>query len=89
MHKITFDTERERLIFKVFSVYTIKATNDYLFTSFSNKEQYDKYLKQELKRSIKDFNSDVNTDDKMLTLSTCYISDKERLVVHAKLDSKE
>ena len=88
-HKITFDTEKERLIFKVFSVYTIKATNDYLYTSFNSKEDYQKYLDQELKRSIKDFKEEVTTNDKILTLSTCYISDKERLVVHAKLDSKE
>lgn len=86
---ITFDTEKERLIFKVFSVYTIKATNDYLFTSFSSKDQYEKYLKQELKRSIKDFKVNVTTNDKIMTLSTCYISDKERLVVHAKLDGRK
>ena len=86
---ITFDTEKERLKFKVFSVYTIKATNDYLYTSFSGKEGYQKYLDQELKRSIKDFNTEVTTNDKIITLSTCYISEKERLVVHAKFIEKE
>lgn len=86
-HYITFDTEKERLKFKVFSVYTIKATNDYLYTSFSSESDYKDYLKRELKRSIRDFKMDVTTNDKILTLSTCYISDKERLVVHAKLVS--
>ena len=65
------------------------ATNDYLYTSFSNKNEYQKYLDRELKRSIKDFNTEVTTNDKIITLSTCYISDKERLVVHAKFMSKE
>ena len=83
-HNITFDTEKERLIFKVFSVYTIKATNDYLYTNFSTKDSYQSYLEKELKRSIKDFKVNVSTDDKIITLSTCYISDKQRLVVHAK-----
>lgn len=88
-HIITFDTEKERLKFKVFSVYTIKATNDYLYTSFANKDGYQTYLNREVKRSIYDFKTEVTTNDKIITLSTCYISDKERLVVHAKLIGKE
>ena len=39
------------------------------------------YLKE---RSIYDFNYNVNKDDKILTLSTCY-DDDTRVVVHAKL----
>ena len=88
-HIITFDTEKERLKFKVFSVYTKEATNDYLYTSFSKKEDYQKYIDREIKRSIKDFKEDVTTNDKIITLSTCYISDEQRLIVHAKLISKE
>lgn len=84
-HKITFDTEKERLIFKVFSVYTIKETNDYLYINFSTTEEYQKYLNKSLQRSIKDFNVKPSVNDKILTLSTCYIDDTQRLVVQAKL----
>ena len=82
---ITLDTEKERLKFEVFSVYTTPVTDDYLYISFKDKDEYNKYLKQELKRSVKDFKVDVTTDDKIITLSTCYNTDKERLVIHGKL----
>lgn len=82
---ITLDTEKERLIFKVFSVYTIKDTSDYLYINFSNDKQYQKYLDKSLKRSIKDFNIKPSTSDKILTLSTCYTDNSQRLVVQAKL----
>ncbi|MGM9878672.1 MAG: class B sortase [Bacilli bacterium] len=83
--KITLDTEKERLIFQVFSVYTIEETNDYLHINFSSKEKYQSYLNKSLKRSIKDFKIKPSTDDKILTLSTCYTDDSQRLVVQAKL----
>ena len=35
-------------------------------------------------RSIYNFNTNLTTEDRILTLSTCY-SDSERTVVHAKL----
>ena len=38
-----------------------------------------------LSRSIYDFGVDVNKDDKLLTLSTCYNDNGIRLVVQAKL----
>lgn len=88
-HKITFDTSKERLTFEVFSIYTIEKTNDYLKISFDKKEKYQNYINQSLKRSIKNFNTQVTTNDKILTLSTCYTDANHRLVVQAKLiDSK-
>ena len=36
-------------------------------------------------RSINNFNVEVTKDDKILTLSTCYIDETKRLVVQAKL----
>jgi len=79
------DTEEERLTFEVFSVYTLEKTNDYLYISFDSKESYQKYLDKSLRRSIKNFNNKPTTDDKILTLSTCYIDDTKRLVVQSKL----
>ena len=83
--KITLDTEKERLIFQVFSVYTIDETNDYLYINFSSTKEYQEYLNKSLKRSIKNFKIKPSTNDKILTLSTCYIDDSQRLVVQAKL----
>lgn len=88
-HIITLDTEKERLIFKVFSIYTIDETNDYLYISFANNNKYQNYLNKSLKRSIKDFKVKVTTKDKILTLSTCYITEHQRLVVQAKLIGSE
>lgn len=84
-HIITFDTEKERLTFEVFSVYTIDKTNDYLYINFGNKQDHQKYLDKEIKRSIKDFKVTPTTDDKIITLSTCYYDANKRLVVQGKL----
>ena len=88
-HKITLDTEKERLIFEVFSIYTTKETNNYLQIEFNTKEEYQKYLNKSLKRSIKEFNVYPTVDDKILTISTCYIDAHHRLVVQAKLIGSE
>lgn len=84
-HIITLDTEKERLKFEVFSVYTIEKTNDYLYISFNSKESYQKYLNQEIKRSIKNFGVTPTTDNKIITLSTCYYDANQRLVVQGIL----
>ena len=82
---ITFDTETERLKFQVFSVYTIDKTNDYLKISFSSSDKYQEYLDKSIERSIKKFKVKPTTNDKILTISTCYIDSNQRLVVQAKL----
>lgn len=87
--RITLDTERERLIYKVFSVYTTTADNDYLQTNFSSKESYQEYINESLNRSIKDFKTIPTTNNKILTLSTCYTDSNHRLVVQAKLIGSE
>ena len=68
---------------------SIDKTNDYLQISFESKEKYGQYLNKSLERSIKDFKSSPTTDDKILTISTCYIDSDHRLVVQAKLIGSE
>ena len=41
-----------------------------------------------LDRSAHNFNTTINENDKVLTLSTCF-NDKEKVVLHAKLIKKE
>ena len=57
---------------------------DYRVPDFKNDEEYNKFLNTIKQRSIHNFNTNLDTNDKILTLSTCY-SDTERTVVHAKL----
>ena len=79
-----FITENERSIYEVFSCYQIEDEDYYLSTDFENDEQYQKFLEKLKSRSIYDFNVDVNSNDKILTLSTCANNNGYRVVLHAK-----
>ncbi|MDD5979886.1 MAG: class B sortase [bacterium] len=81
---IYLTTTEKELKFKIFSIYTVKNTNDYLKTNM-NKEEFNVFIANALERSVKNFNTEVKYGDKILTLSTCYNTSNYRLVVHAKL----
>lgn len=85
---IEFDTMYESMKWKVFSIYTLPKTSDYLKVSFPTKESKQAYIDMVKGRSVKDFGTEVTTDDIFLTLSTCNNYDK-RLVLHAKLITSE
>ena len=87
-HYITFNTMDKVQKWRVFSYYTIKVTSDYLVTNFENIQEHEAFIKKITKRSKKNFKVDVTTDDKILTLSTCY-NTKDRFVVHAVLIDDE
>ena len=82
---ITFNTLNENINWQIFSMYTIEKTSDYLITEFSTKESYKRFIEKIKNRSVYDFEIEVNEEDKILTLSTCYQDDKHRLVIHAKM----
>lgn len=82
---ITFNTPNENMKFQIFSIYTIPTTNDYLDITFPTTDAYQAYIHLVKGRSIYDFNIEVTTDDKILTLSTCANGNDKRLVIHAKL----
>lgn len=82
---ITINTFKETLNYQIFSIYTIPDTNDYLITNFSSDDSYEYFINMIKKRSIYDFNNDVTTNDKIITLSTCYKNNNNKLVIHAKL----
>ena len=83
-HIIRLSTETENTMWQIFSVYKIPEETYYITTNFSNDSEYEKFLNIIKERSIHNFSTDININDKVLTLSTCY-SDTERTVVHAKL----
>ena len=83
-HIIKLSLEKSNTLWQVFSIYKIATTSDYLLTNFNNDIEYTIFIRNLLTRSIYDFKTDVNLNDKILTLSTCNGS-KEKLVLHTKL----
>ncbi len=82
---IEFSNLYKKMKWKIFSIYVVPKTTDYLIAEFSTKDNYQKFLDMITKRSIHNFNTEVTTDDKIITLSTCTNNSKSRLVVHAVL----
>lgn len=83
---ITFNTLYENMKFKIFSIYRIPKTNDYLKVFFKDDNDFLDFINMITKRSIYDFNVPINKDAKIITLSTCsgnYATN--RLVIHAVL----
>ena len=81
---IRFDTLYGSYKYKIFSIYVIDTTNDYMTTTFFKEDEKLAFLDLVKNRSIYDFNIDLNKDSKVLTLSTCQ-NDTQKLVVHAVL----
>ncbi len=81
---ITLYTENEKCMYKVFSIYKIENEDYYIKTEFKNDNEFEEFVKNLKKRSIKDFNVDISKDDNILTLSTCANNNKYRIVLHAK-----
>lgn len=85
---VKISTETENTLWQVFSVYHIPTTNDYIQVNFSSNEEFKEWTSMLINRSAYNFNTNVNENDKALTLSTCY-NDEEKVVLHAKLIKKE
>ena len=88
-HYVKLSTKKNNTIWKVFSVYEISPTTDYLQSTFNSTETYDKFLQTLKNRSSYNFNTKVNKEDKIITLSTCNNIGNKRVVLHAKLISLE
>ena len=88
-HIIKLSTPSENTLWQVFSVYSIEAESYYITTDFPTTNQYEKFLTTLKERSVFNFSADVNTNDKVLTLSTCQDNYNHRVVMHAKLIKKE
>ena len=85
---VTLYREGKKSTFEIFSVYqeNAKELESQIKTKFSNKEDYEKYLKeQEAKSLFKREDIDLNSNDRILTLITCgYDFVNARIVVVAK-----
>ena len=82
---IPFITENEKKEYQVFSIYKIESEDYYITSNFETDNEFKKFIDTIKSRSVKDFNVDVNTEDNILTLSTCANNNKYRVVLHAKM----
>lgn len=74
------------LKYQIFSYYIIEKEEYYIATSFKSDKEFLNFLNNIKRRSIKNFNINLNSDDKIITLSTCsgVEGTTKRKVVHAK-----
>ena len=82
---IQLSTLKYNTMWQVFSIYTKEAESYYITTDFNSSDEFARFLNEMNTRSIYNFGVNLSTDDKILTLSTCYNDNGIRLVVHAKL----
>lgn len=87
-HVVKVSTEYNNSMWQVFSVYIIPETSDYLQVDFNDDYEYIEFLDMLHGRSEYKFDVELNKEDKILTLSTCY-NENERVVLHAKLIKME
>lgn len=85
---ISYNTLNGEYRWKIFSIYKIKTTSDYLKINFKDSLEYLKFVNMLKKRSDIPFETKVPANSKILTLSTC-ADNYSRLVVHAVLVSEE
>jgi len=81
---LTFKTMNKILHYKVFSVYKIKTTTDYLQVLFANNNSKKEFFDMLKDRSLYDFGVEFDGSEKIITLSTC-AADDHRNVLHAVL----
>ena len=81
---ITLETDSKKITAEIISIYTVDNTNDYIQVVFSSKE-FEQFLDKIVSRSIYNFQNKPTSNDKIITLSTCYKDSNKRLVLHAKI----
>ena len=82
---ITYNTLYDNMKFRIFSIYRVPKTNDYLRVYFEDGNDFLDFIKKMTERSIYNFNVPIKEDDKIITLSTCSNNGTKRLVIHAVL----
>ena len=84
---IEFDTLYGKMKWRIFSIYKIDVTTDYLKTTFLDDASWLEFANMLKNRSIHNFGVEIKPGDKIITLSTCMGSNNQyRLVVHAVLE---
>ena len=86
---VKISTETENTLWQVFSIYHIPTTSDYIQVNFNSNEEFKNWASMLINRSAYNFNTTVSENDNVLTLSTCYYNNNEKVVLHAKLIKRE
>lgn len=55
-----------------------------IYNNFQTSTEYNSFLEKIINKSLYNFNVNVTTKDKIITLSTCY-NNTEKYVLHGKL----
>ena len=84
---IKLSTEYQNTLWQIFSAYDIPTTSDYLKINFNSNESFVEFTNMLISRSEFNFNTTINENDHILTLSTC-CNNSEKMVIHAKLIKK-
>lgn len=83
--EIYFVTEDKTYVYKIFSVYNTSPNFNYFKAEFNTAEDFDNFF-----NIVSDKNKVDNLEgiacNQILTLSTCYNSGRQRLVIHAYLE---
>ena len=88
-HIIKISTPLHNMIFQIFSIYIIPKESYYITSAFHSDTSFLEFLNIITSRSIIEFKTETNINDRILTLSTCKDNFGNRLVLHAKLIKKE
>lgn len=81
--KIYFSTPNSYCEYDIFSAYEIENENYYLKTNFTS-DEFINYINIIKSRSKINFDVEINSNDSILTLSTCGSTNDYRIVLHAK-----
>ena len=83
--EIILVTEKGQYKYQVFSTYQITPEDYYINTIFNNDDEFTKFINKIKSRSNYDYGVELDSSDKILTLSSCIGDGKKRVVLHAKL----
>lgn len=86
---IWLSTEKENMMFQIFSIYTIEKESYYIETNFKTTKDKETWLNTMQSRNQGIKTTTVSTSDKILTLSTCENAYGGRIVVQAKLIKRQ
>jgi len=81
----TFNTKSQNYIAEIYSVYKINASLLSFSNNFNSVDEYQAFIDKSISQSAVDFETQVSTNDKTLTLCTCDDNTIYRIVVNAKL----
>lgn len=82
---IQVSTPTTNFVYQIFSIYTIESESYYITPKFATITDKESFLYTMKERNIAPINTSVNSNDKIITLSTCQNNDGGRIVVQGKL----